>query len=341
LGFYNESAVTLLLSILLAQDAAKDVLVLKDGKLAVGTLTEVTDGGVTLRTAQGASRSFSYDDLDPYSAYEARRTRVKADDAAGRVALGDFCVGRKIYRFAVNEYRAAAELKPELKAQTDAKIAAASEADATHLLAQAELAVAAAKLEAAAKALRAVIQSYPELPQAQKAKERLEALASKIEQENQQKLEQQKKAKAALQAPAEEAQELLERTTLARALKFVEDARRYWALGMDREGEGKPAEADRAWKDSIERLNLARQEFEALIKSNDIEMIKQVKALRPEADAGLLRAYLSLAQLYADQNRLQDATLWVNQALKMDPNHANAQALKMEITKALLRQKNP
>ena len=107
-----------------------------------------------------------------------------------------------------------------------------------------------------------------------------------------------------------------------------------------RAGRGATAKA-RPAAPEVKRINLALQEFDVLVKSNDIEMIKRVKTLRPEARTWLMRVYTSLGQMHADSGQYQEARLWINQALKIDPNNELARTLKLEITRALLRKKNP
>lgn len=327
-----------MLIVLLLLQAAQDVLVLKDGTLAVGTVIEIHDDGITFRGKDGSTRKYADAELDPYSAYEARRVRVDPDSADARVKLADFCMKQKLFRFAQREYQTAADLGA---AGMEPKIADAAAADAALKLEQAEALLAAEKPADAAKALRYILEHYPALTQAAKAKQLLDGLTAKLEAENQKKEEQKKKAEEALEAAKDELAELRERTAMARAVKFIDDAKRYWADGLDREGEGNVKAADRAWRDAVERLNLAMAEFELLVESNDIEMIKQVKALRPEVNVWLIRAYTSLGQMHVNAGQLQDATLWVNQALKIEPDNALAQTLKLEITRARLRQKNP
>lgn len=318
--------------------ASQDVLVLKDGTLAVGTITEIHDDGITFRGKDGSTRKYADAELDPYSAYEARRVRANPDDADARVRLGDFCMAQKLFRFAQREYQTAADLGA---AGMEAKIAGAAAADASQKIEQAEALLAAEKYAEAAKALRYVLENYPALAQAAKAKQLLDGLTAKVEAEALKKEEQKKKAEEALEAAKDELAELRERTAMARAVKFIEDSKKYWADGLDREGEGNLKAADRTWKDAVERLNLAMAEFELLVESNDIEMIKQVKALRPEVNEWMVRAFTSLGQLHVNAGQLQEATLWVNQALKIAPDHDLARTLKLEITRALLRQKNP
>ena len=328
----------LLALLLLAQDAGNDVLVLKDGTLAVGAIVEVHDDGITFRGKDGATRKFADVELDPYSAYEARRVRIDPDSAAAHAKLGDFCMAQKLHRFAQREYQAAADLGAT---GMDKKIEEAAAADASQKLDQGEALLAEEKFAGAAKALRYILENYPGLTQAAKARQLLDGLTAKLEAENGKKEEQKKKAEEALKAAKDELQELRERTAMARAVKFIDDSKKYWADGLDREGEGNVKAADRAWKDAVERLNLTMAEFELLIESNDIEMIKQVKSLRPEVNEWLIRAYNSLGQMHVNAGRLQEATLWVNQALKIEPDNELARTLKLEITRALLRQKNP
>lgn len=323
------------------QDAGKDVLVLHDGKLVVGTVVAVDEDGITFRSADGSSRKYTYAELDPYSAYEVRLGRIDVDNAAARVALGDFCVEQELHRFALREYRLAAELDPSLAKKMKKKIAQVSEDDASRLLARGEQKIAAGENKEAAKALGTVLKNYPTLKQAQKARQLLDALTAKLEEANKKKEEQKKKAEKALKAAPDQLKELKERTALARAVKFIEDAKKYWSRGMDREGEGRTKQAARAWKDAVERLNLAHRELTDLVESNDIEMIKKVRVLRPEANVWLIRSFNSLAQMYTNSNQLQEATLWINQTLKLDPANTLARTLKLEITRALLRRKNP
>lgn len=325
------------LSLLLAIALQDDVLVLRSEKILVGKITAVDDTGITLQPPGQAPRLLPYAELEPYSAYEARRKRINVDDAAAHVALGDFCRGGKLYRFAIREYQTAADLDAARAAAMDQKVREVSEADADEKLAQADT----AKPADAARALRHVLTHYADLPQGAKAKQKLEALTAQVEAQNKKKEEQKKKAQEALKASEEEAPELRERTRLARAMRFGEDAQALWSQGLDHEGAGRLREADRAWRDAVERLNLARDELTAAVESNDVETIQAARTLTPGINQWLVRVYNSLAQLHADGGRLQDARLWVNQTLKLEPENAEAKALKLEITRALLRQKLP
>lgn len=327
------------LSLLLAAALQDDVLVLRSEKILVGKITAIDDTGITLQAPGQAPRLWAYAELEPYSAYEAKRKRINVDDAASHVALGDFCKATKLHRFAIREYQTAADLDAARAEAMAKKVREASEADADEKLAQAE--AAAGKPAEAARALRHVLTHYADLPQGALAKQKLEALTAQVEAENKKKEEQKKKAQEALKASEEDAPELRERTRLTRAMRFGEDAQALWSQGLDHEGAGRGREADRAWRDAVERLNLARDELAALVESNDVEMIQAARTFTPGLNQWLVRVYNSLAQLHADGGRLQDARLWVNQTLKLEPENAEAKALKLEITRALLRQKLP
>lgn len=330
------ACVTLLLAFALQ---APDVLVYRNGDVAEGKIVKVEADGVDFKFDKGGRGFVAFADLDAYTAYQIKSKASDLKSGAARVALGDFCRANKLYAQAIKEYEAAKGLDASLAADVAAKIEAAQAQDAQSKLAEATDLMAKGEVDKAGKPLQYVIANYSETAWAKQAEELLTQLAGLLEKKNKEKAEAIAKAKEALEARSEKLREALERASLAAALQHVGDGKKFWGDGLDFEGTGQHARAQQAWAAAQDRLLLAGTELQELVKSNDIELIKQVKTVLPEVSQWLVRVYLALGQMHATNGAHAEAVRWVNQAIKIDPDNEKANALKLEITKAQLQKK--
>lgn len=326
----------LLLALALQQ---QDVLVYKNGDVMAGKILKVDADGVEFKFEKGGSGIVPFEDLEPNAAFAIKLKALDPKSAAARTALAEFARAHKLFSQAIEQFEAAKALEPASGADLDSKIESVKAQDAQSKLADATALMAKGELEKAGKPLKYVIEHYAQTAFGKQAEELLTQLASMIEAKNQKKAEQLAKAKEALEAKNEKLREALEKAAMATALAHIEDGKKFWGDGLDQEGAGAYAKAQQAWLSSVDRFMLAAGEIADLVKSNDIEMIKQAKALGPEISQWLVRAYVALGQMHATSGTYPEAIKWLNQAIKIDPDHAQANALKLEVTKAQLQKK--
>ena len=97
----------------LCSTAFAEELVTADGKKREVGVLRVTGEGVVVRAIEG-EKLYRYDDLEAKSAYGFYRRSFDKDNAKGHVAVGKFCLKRRLYEEAKAELAEAKRLDPKL-----------------------------------------------------------------------------------------------------------------------------------------------------------------------------------------------------------------------------------
>jgi tetratricopeptide (TPR) repeat protein len=139
----------------------------------------------------------------------------------------------------------------------------------------------------------------------------------KANEEKRRLLEEKQKSKA--EAAAKKGEEA-EKSLMQQTVDSVDQAKLQWAEGLDWEGKSNLTKADRAWRMSEAFLLTAKRNTEQLVKSNDVEVIKQSKDLDKDIDAWLIRTYYRLGRMWAAESRYADSVSWLNKGIRISPD---------------------
>lgn len=163
---------TVLLCGLLASPASAERLRLVTGEIVIGDVTRADFDGVTIEVSfpKASTRTFSPDETDPVSYYEALAPRLDQENAAVRLKLAEFCLLREVYGYAVVEARRAAALNPEFAATAEKIEQTATNALAEAMLEDAKTLLAVDRVTEARLYLKGILERYTKAKAATEAR---------------------------------------------------------------------------------------------------------------------------------------------------------------------------
>lgn len=163
---------TLVMAGLLGAASAGDEVVTTDHQLLKGNVVSSTNDAVVFEHAvDGASQTLTIpaDKIEPHSFYVVRKKAV-AGDAAGMVALGDYCSQHGMPTYARNLYFDASKLDPSLGEKLGAKIDATRAGSAAQMLVEVKALAAKGEPDAAYERCVSIVRFYPSTPSADEAR---------------------------------------------------------------------------------------------------------------------------------------------------------------------------
>ncbi len=168
---------TLLLLALALPVAAQEALELetKSGNTLKGRVLESDDKTVEFETSDGATMTLQVDALVPLSQYRLRKAAVPTDDAAGLLALAEWCVTQTLYTQARANYRAALEAGPAMADKINASLMKARTTASKEVLARAKQLQEDGKVGEARSLLTQLVQELPLEPASEEAARMLAA----------------------------------------------------------------------------------------------------------------------------------------------------------------------
>ena len=302
------------------QDAKKqdDVLQKRDGGLLVGKILKVeADAFEVLVTGEREPRRLMFRDLMPYSVYRARLDRIDKASGAARMELGEFCVAQSLYSQAVREFEEAARLDKSLEERARKRRDEAHHEDARSKFEEAKKHYQKKDYEEAVKLLHLLLESrYEGSPYQPEARTLVAKITEEIKAEKDELQKQIAAEKAKKEAVKENAKAQLEADLVNRTTLLIEEAHKAFAEGLDNEPKNQ-TRAEKAWRTAEASLLAAKKNVEALIKTNDVELIKKAKEIDKQADFGLVRVYYRLGRLFAADLNYPSALEWLNKAMKI------------------------
>lgn len=311
------SLLTALLS-LAAQDAKKqdDVLQKRDGGFIVGKVLRINDESIDILVqGEKEARRVSSKDLMPYSVYKVRLDRIDKGSAAARMDLGEFCMANGLYGYASKEFEEAAK-DPALAEKAKKRREDAHNEDARSKFEEAKKHAAKKEWDEAVKLLHVVIDRYESTPYHKEAKDLQAKIADEIKADNEAKKAQLAKKKEDEANKVAQAQQNVEADLFARTVGLIEEAQKAWAEGLDAEPKNL-TKADKSWRAAEFALIAAKRNIEAMLKSNDVDVLKKAKELDKQADHWLVRTYYRLGRMFAVELNYPTALEWLNKATRV------------------------
>lgn len=338
----------LLLAALIAlagQDAKRqdDVLQKRDGGLLVGRILKVeADAFEVLVNGERESRRLMYRDLMPYSVYRARLDRIDKSSGAARLELGEFCMAQGLYSQAVREFEEAGRLEKGLEPKAKKRRDEAHNEDARAKFEEAKKHHQKKDYEEAVKLLHLLMEArYEGTPYQAEAKTLVARITEEVKAEKDELRKQIEADKAKKDAAKENVKLQQEAELFNRTVALVEEAQKHWAEGLDNEPKNQ-TKADKAWKTSEAALLAAKKNIDALIRTNDVELIKKAKELDKQADLWLVRTYYRLGRLFAADLNYPTALEWLNKAMKIphdEPTDRMINEILLTITQLKMRER--
>lgn len=303
-----------------AQDAKKqdDVLQKRDGGLLVGRILKIeADAFEVLVNGEREPRKLLFRDLMPYSVYRARLERIDKASGAARMELAEFCVSQGLFAQAVREFEEAGRLDKGLEERAKKRRDEAHHEDARAKFEEAKKHYQKKDYEEAVKLLHLLLESrYEGSPYQPEAKTLVAKITEEIKAEKDEIRKQIEADKAKKEAAKENAKAAVEADLVHRTSLLLEEAQKAFGEGLDNEPKNQ-TRAEKAWRTSEAALLAAKKNVDALIKTNDVELIKKAREIDKQADQSLVKVYYRLGRLFASDLNYPTALEWLNKAMKI------------------------
>lgn len=315
-----------------AQDGKRpdDVLQRRDGGIVVGRVLKLdADTVEILINGEKEPRRLGLKDLQPYSVYRLKLDRADKANGAARLVLGEFCISNGLYFQAAKEFEEAARLDKSLEEKALKRREEAHTEDGRARFEEAKRLATDLKYEDANKICQVLIEKYADTAYADEARKLVAKVAEDVAKANEAKklqLQEKKDAKAEAKAQVAEKQE---KDLSGRTAELIEDATKSWLDGLDAEPKNL-TRADKSWKASEAGLIQAKRNVEALLKSNDPEILRKAKELDAAADVILVKTYFRLGRMWAVELSYPTALEWLNKATRV-PHDAAMDHLLNEV----------
>lgn len=335
----------LLAALITAQDAKKqdDVLQKRDGGLLVGKILKVeADAFEVLVNGEKESRRLLYRDLMPYSVYRARLDRIDKNSGAARMDLGEFCVAQGLFAQATREFEEAGRLDKSLEEKSKKRREDAHNEDARSKFEEAKKHHQKKDYEEAVKLLHLLLEArYEGTPYQAEAKTLVAKITEEVKAEKDELRKQIDAEKAKKDAAKDNKQQQQDADLFNRTVALLEEAQKAWAEGLDNEPKNQ-TKAEKAWRASETALFAAKKNVDAMIKTNDVELIKKAREIDKQADLWLVRTYYRLGRLFASDLNYPTSLEWLNKAMKIPHDELmdrNINEILLTITQLKMRER--
>jgi tetratricopeptide (TPR) repeat protein len=314
--------------------AADDILTLKNGKFAVGTITALDGKGVTLAGKDGEAR-YDWDALTARCQYEIRSDHLGEKDAEGHAALADFCLANRLFAEARSEANIAKGLGFEDTKALAAFIAEVNRAEAEFTFAKVDQLVAEKDYDAAREEIRRFLRQAPPSDDTERARKMVadlirrrdaQLLAEEEEQKIAEKLAEQKKL-------TERIEKLTAEVKAARdaARDSYAEAVRYHNLGNIT----RARKAYEAAEEMLFRAHHTLSRIQRLVRRGTTfdKASEEKTAIRKK----LVEVYLGLANLYCSQRNFKRGMPYILKVLFLDPVNEEALDLREDVNSKWLK----
>jgi tetratricopeptide (TPR) repeat protein len=307
----------LLLLAIAALPASAATLKLKDGTLIQCKVKSYDSATKTLSVTleDGRDAQYTMDQLQARSVYQINASIVPKDDAKAQLLVGNFARDAGLYMEAARRYTAAAKLDPAMKPAVDAEMTVLRRSAATLCAERARAAVAKKDYKEAEKWAKVLIEKLPDEPEAAEARTALDAYYEKT--------------RAAKMAAAEaKASEALKKDVVqgkARYEKMAEKTKK----GLQAKS---TSEAKNLFNGALTDGEFVLKEVERIAKKYpDSATQERAQEYRALVTDQMVEVHLHIASLLATQSDYKGGQREVNEALALDPENAEAMAMRARL----------
>lgn len=297
-------------------------LSLADGSIVRGILRSDDGLSISLELSNGATQTIAYDDLAPRSIYRLKKARVSKDDGAGLIELANYTRDNGLYAYSKRHYQEALAADPGLRPQLEQEVSKLRDTAGDDLLDRARTALKAGDTKEAEKQLSRIISELPNEPSAATARTMMSDLAAQSESK---RVEREQNPKVDAGATAQ----------------VLEPARKRYdrAVEENRKGLMASAASSQAGKHFEKAVNEGSKGRDLIVNaskkhSQDAGFAESARGLDGQLVEVMVTANLNLAGMSMSRSSFNKALDEVNQALLLDPQSAEALALRGRIQSA-------
>ena len=294
-----------------------DKVLLKDGTLVTGRVTEDSGSSITVKDAWGKATIVPYDDIDPRTLFRLKLGGTKRSDGRGQLELAKFACDLGLWAQSRKHYTWAEKADPGLEKEVDAGLQRLRDRAGASVLAQARQAAANGQTDKAQRLLTTIIRELPDEPVARIATKEL----AKLSPESRRKDVETYRGKVS-----------------PRLKSLLAPARQHYDKMLEEREKG---QARIIYKDqsiphfqaAVQSGNRARQMWRQIKNrnQNDAELNEIVNFVDETLDRNLVELHLHLAQQFSDKRQFNAAQKEVQKALKISPSDGKANSLRMKI----------
>lgn len=287
-------------------------LLLANGRSVEGWVTEDDGKAIDVRIRGGGSTRLEYDQLDTRTIYRLKLARLDDQDPAAQLALADYAASHELFSSALRHYHHALELDATQEDLVDQRLASLRLAASSTQLAQAQEEREAGHLTQAERILTDVVRDFPQEPAAAEAGQMLTEMAAEAQ-----------AARIPEQSPD---------------LDKLDPAHDQLARGIAEVQKGQieghsPSKALRFYDGAITMFNSAAKKAESVHDraGDDVSLAMAATELQGTAQRELIASHLAQARLYNARTSYSQAVKACEAAMKIDPENAEAKALRVRI----------
>ncbi|MHC4953537.1 MAG: tetratricopeptide repeat protein [Planctomycetota bacterium] len=325
------------LGCLAAHAHADRLIILKGGRVFHGEVTASDAESVTVKRTDGEKEGetikIPVDDCDPHFFYSVRDKDI-GDDAKARIELAKYAVEEEMFsRAKAQMSRARADDPKVVEDFMKNDFPRIKEGLADKLLKAGERALKRGSTKNAKKYASAVLTKFADTKAVPGAKKLLDDIQAKLDAETAKKRKQRRRSEASDEARAERMAEAERHNMLEPVEKLIDQGAEANNRGLTADSDSK---VDSAFKSAAAKYEHAVRQVDANLKTNpkDEDVVKALKEMRVTAVEGGVQAYLNLADSLAARGSYSGAKKACDDALKLDPNNADALAAKASISTA-------
>jgi tetratricopeptide (TPR) repeat protein len=294
------------------------ILYLARGNTVRGVL--VADNGLTieLKSADGSTRTFSYEELDPRSIYRLKKGQAPEGNAEAQIEVGNYARDVGYYAHARRHYQQAVKDDAAVEGQVDEELAKLRQLASQGELTAASDALGKGDMKMAETHITTILKEFPDETAATSAAAMLNDIQAK-------------EASVTRSVPDMSAEVAAD---FAKALKTQDKS-----VEENRKGlmnSSKHSTSLRHFDNSLKESNRVHREIDAVMKRNRDSAAHQkfAQQLNGEANSQIIATDLNMVSVYMTRSDYQKALERVNHALAIDPSNAEAKQARSRIEMA-------
>ncbi len=324
-------AALLVVGMLAAPAFALDDVIMKDGTIHKAQILSVEEDGINVKFSPKSGgmvqMKLKWDRLDTYFFYNLRNEKA-GDDAKEHLKLALWCVEAGLFSRAKVQVEKATELDPQLvkDIQAGGKLPEIREGIATRVLESAEADIEDGDFENAEKKLEALLARMPDTEAGTQAAQVYKDMQADY-------AAAQAKAEEERVAQMEEEQQKLEEALQKRVgpiQKDLDKGKEYLSEGLTEDSESKALsllqKAVGKGEEGIKKIDKLLKDF-----PDDADLATKADEVKGRVTAGMVKAYLSRADIYTWRGSLNNARKEIEKARKLDPENPDIFAAEQRI----------
>jgi len=310
-----------LLLLLTTSGFADEAVLLKNGRVLLGTVVSLSDTQLVLDIQHGKKTQrteVATTAVQPTSLYDLKLRRISATDGKAQLALARWCMTHEIFYFAIKQFERAATLDPALAASAKAGLKQARLSRGKAFYERAVAALKARKFNEAQRLFNILIKHYA-VPFAGPARSALAHIEqARLTAQN---------LKLAGKRPAARGQRKAAKTPkTSKALTEIARQARLWSQAAY--GAKTDSRARRSFVSASKWNDRGLKILDGMLQSKKLDR-PAYEQLRRSFVRGAVDQAIQIAVIYLRQDNEYGANKWLARALALDPNNERAKELRL------------